>query len=49
MASTATEPPTAAPTIVPVLGAVDGVALGVEGLLEETGDVEELLLLADAE
>ena len=52
MTSTATEPPTAAPAVVPVLGAVDGVSLGVEGLvelLEEIGDVEELLLLADAE
>lgn len=49
MASTTTEPQTAAPAMVPVLGFVDGESLGVEGLvelLEESDDVEELL--ADA-
>lgn len=51
MATTATEPPTAAPAIVPVLGALDRKWLGVGGLvwlLKELDELEELLRDAES-
>ena len=50
MATTATEPPTAAPAIVPVLGALDRESLGEGGLVWLLKGLDELKeLLRDAE